>query len=43
MELLGLEETLNRLAKANGIQLYDNVLRRANDDALRRASNFEVV
>ena len=43
MELLGLEETLNRLAKANGIQLYGHVLRRANDEALRRASNFEVV
>ena len=43
MDLLGLEEYLNRLAKANGVQWYGEVLRRNNDNVLRRTLDFEVV
>ena len=43
MELLGLEETLDRLAKANGMRWYGHVLRRDSDDVLKRTLGFEVV
>ena len=43
MDLLGLEETLGRLSKANGTHWYGHVLRRDSDDVLRRALDFEVV
>ena len=43
MELFSLEETLNRLAKVNGIRWYEQVLRRDSDDVLRRTLNFEVI
>ena len=40
---VSLEETLDRLAKANGMQLYGHVLRRNNNNnVFRRALNFEV-
>ena len=42
-DLVGWEETLDRLVKANGVRWYELGLRRGNDDVLRRALNFEVV
>ena len=42
MDLLGLKETLDIFAKANGVLWYGHVLRRDNDEVLR-ASGFEVV
>ena len=32
MDMLGLNETLNKLAKANGVRRYGHVLRREDDD-----------
>ena len=40
MDLLGMEETLNRPTKANGMRWYGHVLRR-DDDMLGRALDFE--
>ena len=40
MNLLGLEETLDRLAKANKMQWYGHVLRRDNDDVLGKVLDF---
>ena len=42
MSLLGLENTLDGLARASGVPWYGHVLRRDNGDALRRALDFEV-
>ena len=42
MSLLGLKDTLDGLAKASGVRWYGHVLRRDNDDILRRALDFEV-
>ena len=42
-ELLGLEGTLDRMRKANGVQWYGHVLRRYGNDVLRRALGFELV
>ena len=42
MDRLGLKETADRLAKANGVRWYGHVLRKEKDDALRRALAFEV-
>ena len=42
MSLLGLKDTLDGLARANGLRLYGHVLRRDNGDVLRRALDFEV-
>ena len=41
--MLGLEETWDRLVKANGMRWYGHVFRRDNDDALRGALDFKVV
>ena len=41
MNLLGSEDTLNRLAKANGARWHGHVLRRDSDDI--KALNFEVI
>ena len=38
-----MEETLDKLAKANGMRWYGQVLRRDSDEVLRRALDFEVV
>lgn len=43
MEMLGLEETLGQMAKANGVRWYGHVLRRHEGHVLRRALEFEVV
>ena len=42
MSLLGLEDTLDGLARARGVQCYRHILGRDNGDVLRRALNFEV-
>ena len=43
MSLLGLQDTLNGLARASGVQWYRHVMRRNNGDVLSRALDFEVV
>ena len=42
MQMLGLEETVDQMAKANGVRWYGHVLRRDVDHVLRRALEFEV-
>ena len=42
MELLGLEESVVQLAKANAVRWYGHVLRSEDGHALRRALEFEV-
>lgn len=42
MELLGLSETIDRLARANAVRWYGHVLRRDECDVLRRALDFQV-
>ena len=42
MALLGLKETIDRLATANGVGWYGHVLRRDDDSVLRVALNLEV-
>ena len=42
MSLLGIKDTLDGLAKASGVRWYGQVLRKDNDDVLRRALDFEV-
>ena len=42
MSLLGIKDTLDELARATGVRWYGHVLRRDNDDVLRRAVDFEV-
>ena len=43
MDLLGLEETLDRLVKVNKVRYHGHVLRRDNDGVLRKELDFEVV
>ena len=43
MDLITLEETLDRPAKAKGMRRYGHALRRDNDDVLRTVLDFEVV
>ena len=43
MSLLGLKDTLNRLARASGVRCFGHALERDNGDVLRRGLNFEVV
>ena len=40
MSLLALKDTLDGLARASGVRWYGHVLRRDNDDVLRRAFEF---
>ena len=40
--MLGLKETIDRLATANGIRWYGHVLRRNDGSVLRVALNLEV-
>ena len=42
MQMLGLEETIDQLAKANSVRWYGHVLRRDDDHVLRKALDFEV-
>ena len=42
MSLLSLKDTLDGLARASGVRWYGHVLRRDNDDILRRVLDFEV-
>ena len=42
MDMLGLKETIDRLATANGVRWYVHVLRRDDDSVLRVPLNLEV-
>ena len=42
MEMLGLTETLNKMAKANGVRWYGYVIRRDDDNILKKAMMTEV-
>ncbi|XP_077869557.1 uncharacterized protein LOC144361298, partial [Saccoglossus kowalevskii] len=42
MQMLGLNEAVDRLAKANGVCWYGHVLRREDGHVLRRALDLEV-
>ena len=42
LEMLGLKETLDRLATANGVRWYEHVLRRDDDNVLSVALDLEV-
>ena len=42
MEMLGLNETLDRMAKANGARWYGHVIRRDDDNILKKAMMLEV-
>ena len=42
METLGLKETLNRMAKANGVRWCGHVIRRDGDNILKKAMMMEV-
>ena len=42
MFMLGLKETIDRLAMANSVHWYGHVLRREDGHVLRRALDFEV-
>ena len=42
MDMLGLKETIDRLATVNGVRWYGHVLRRDDDSVLRFALNLEV-
>ena len=42
MEMLGLKETLDRTAKANGVKWYGHAIRRDDDNILKKAIMVEV-
>ena len=42
MEMLGLKETLDRMAKANGVRWYGHVIRSVDDNVLKKAMMMEV-
>ena len=42
MEMLGLKETLDKMAKANGVIWYGHVIRRDDDNILKKAMMMEV-
>ena len=42
MEMLGLKETLNRMTKANGVRWYGDVIRRDDDNILKKTMIMEV-
>ena len=42
MDVLGLRETIDGLAKANGVRWYGYVLRREEDNVLKKALRFTV-
>jgi len=42
MNMLGLRETVENLAKASRVQWYRHVLRRVEEDALRKVLSFKM-
>ena len=42
MEMLGLKETLDGIAKANEVRWYGHVMRREDDNVLTKAMTLEV-
>jgi len=42
MGMLGLQDTVDKLAKSNGVRWYGHVLRKDEDDVLRRTLDFKV-
>ena len=42
MDMLGLKETLDRMAKANGVRWYGHVIRRDDYNILKRAMMMQV-
>ena len=42
LEMLGLKETLDRMAKANGVRWYGHVIRRDDNNILKKAMTLEV-
>ena len=42
MEMLGLKETVVQMVKTNGVRWYGHVLRRDDEQVLRKALGFEV-
>ena len=42
MEMVGLKETLGRKAKANGVRWYGHVIRRDDNNILKKAMIMEV-
>jgi len=42
MNMLGLRETVENLAKASNLRWYGHVLRREEDDALRKVLSFKM-
>ena len=42
IEMLGLKETLDRIAKASGVRSYGHVIRRDDDNILKKAMMMEV-
>ena len=42
MEMLGLKKTLDRMAKANGVRWYGHVIRKEDDNILKKAMMMEV-
>ena len=42
-EMLGLEETIDRMAKANGVRWHGHVIRRDDDNMLKNAMMLEVI
>ena len=43
MKMLGLKETLDRMAKANGVRWYRHEIRRDDDNILKKAMMLEVI
>ena len=42
MEMLGLKKTLDRMAKANGVRWYGHMIKREDDNILKKAMMMEV-
>ena len=42
MKMLGLKETLDKMAKANGVRWYGHVVKRDDESILKKAMMFEV-
>ena len=42
MEMLGLKETLDRMAKANEVRWYGHAIKRDDDNILKKAIMMEV-